>query len=325
MTAEEFEFVLSKVAPLITKTHTKLRRAITAKERLALTLRFLATGESFSSLSFQFRIGESTVSMIVSQTCEALHRTLCDEYLKTPNTEKEWLDIAEEFLQKWQFPHCLGAIDGKHITIQPPAHSGSTFRNYKGRFSVVLMAVVDASYQFKYVSVGAQGRASDAGVFAESDFKQALDRNLLSIPAAKLLPGSDMEAPFVFLGDDAYPLRSDLMKPFSFRQMDHAQRVFNYRLSRGRRVVENGFGILANRWRVFLSTIMLNPDKVQKVVLACVCLHNYLREVRSETYTSPGLAGRSGNNSMAAKELRDKLKKYFVTPAGQVPWQDNFI
>uniref|UniRef100_A0A667WK21 DDE Tnp4 domain-containing protein n=1 Tax=Myripristis murdjan TaxID=586833 RepID=A0A667WK21_9TELE len=293
MTAEEFEFVLSKVAPLITKTHTKLRRAITAKERLALTLRFLATGESFSSLSFQFRIGESTVSMIVSQTCEALHRTLCDEYLK------EWLDIAEEFLQKWQFPHCLGAIDGKHITIQPPAHSGSTFRNYKGRFSVVLMAVVDASYQFKYVSVGAQGRASDAGVFAESDFKQALDRNLLSIPAAKLLPGSDMEAPFVFLGDDAYPLRSDLMKPFSFRQMDHAQRVFNYRLSRGRRVVENGFGILANRWRVFLSTIMLNPDKVQKVVLACVCLHNYLNE--------------------------DKLKKYFVTPAGQVPWQDNFI
>uniref|UniRef100_A0A667WYG0 DDE Tnp4 domain-containing protein n=1 Tax=Myripristis murdjan TaxID=586833 RepID=A0A667WYG0_9TELE len=280
MTAEEFEFVLSKVAPLITKTHTKLRRAITAKERLALTLRFLATGESFSSLSFQFRIGESTVSMIVSQTCES------------------------------------------HLKL--------TFRNYKGRFSVVLMAVVDASYQFKYVSVGAQGRASDAGVFAESDFKQALDRNLLSIPAAKLLPGSDMEAPFVFLGDDAYPLRSDLMKPFSFRQMDHAQRVFNYRLSRGRRVVENGFGILANRWRVFLSTIMLNPDKVQKVVLACVCLHNYLLVEGSWRNEGQGTmlplqAGRSGNNSMAAKELRDKLKKYFVTPAGQVPWQDNFI
>lgn len=198
---------------------------------------------------------------------------------------------------------------------------------------MLLMAVVDAKYQFKYVSVGAQGRASDAGVFAESDFRQALDKNLLHIPAAKLLPGSEMEVPFMFLGDDAYPLRSDLMKPYSFRQMDHEKRVFNYRLSRARRVVENGFGILANRWRVFLSTIMLNPDKVQKIVLAYVCLHNYLREVRSETYTTPGLVdtegadhrlvegswrndglgamlplqpGRSGNNSMAARE--DKIR-----------------
>ncbi|XP_029969512.1 protein ANTAGONIST OF LIKE HETEROCHROMATIN PROTEIN 1 isoform X2 [Salarias fasciatus] len=342
MNAEELEFILNKVAPLITKMHTKMRRAITAKERLALTLRFLATGESFSSLSFQFRVGESTISMIVSQTCEALHRTLHDEYLKTPNTEKEWLDIAQDFLQKWQFPHCLGAIDGKHITIQPLAHTGSTFRNYKGRFSVLLLAVVDAKYQFKYVNLGAQGRASDAGVFAACDLKQALDRNLLSIPAAKSLPGSDMEVPFVFLGDDAYSLRSDLMKPFPFRQLDYEQRIFNYRLSRGRRVVENGFGILANRWRVFLSTIALHPDKVQKLILACVCLHNYLREVRSETYTIPGLAdtettdhrlveglwrndglgamlplqiGRCGNNPMAAKEVRDKLKTYFVTPA----------
>lgn len=271
---------------------------------------------------------------------------------QTPNTETEWLEIAQDFHQKWQFPHCLGAIDGKHINIQPPAHSGSTFRNYKGRFSVLMMAVVDAKYNFKYVSVGAQGRASDAGMFAVSDFKQALDRGLLSIPAAKPLPGSDIEAPFMFLGDDAYPLRTDLMKPYSFRQMDHQQRVFNYRLSRARRVVENGFGILANRWRVFLTTIMLNPDKVQKMALACVCLHNYLRKVRSDTYTPPALAdsedgdhrhvegtwridglgamlplqpGRGGNSSMAAKAFRDKLKSYFVTPAGQVPWQDNYI
>lgn len=76
----------------------------------------------------------------------------------------------------------------------------------------MLMAVVDAKYKFKYVSVGAQGRASDAGVFAESDFRQAFNKILLHIPAAKLLPGSEMEVPFMFLGDDAYPLRSALMR-----------------------------------------------------------------------------------------------------------------
>lgn len=214
------------------------------------------------------------------------------------------------------------------------------------------MALVDAKYQFLYVSVGAQGRSSDAGVFAESDFKQALDKGLLNIPAAKPLPGSDIHAPFVFLGDDAYPLRTDLVKPYSFCQMDYQQRVFNYRLSRGHRVVENGFGLLANRWRVFLTTIMLNADKVQKVVLACVCLHNYLCEIRSDTYAPPALIdsedddhrlvegtwrldglgamlplqpGIPCNSSMAAKQIRDKLKSYFVTSAGKVPWQDSCI
>ena len=75
--------------------------------------------------------------------------------------------------------------------------------------------------------MGAQGRASDAGVFAESDFKQALDSGLLNLPAAALLPGSDMQIPFMFVGDDAYPLRLDLMKPYPFRNMEHQQRVFN--------------------------------------------------------------------------------------------------
>ncbi|CAL1596137.1 unnamed protein product [Knipowitschia caucasica] len=184
-----------------------MRLSISAKERLVLTLRFLATGESFTSLNFQFRVGKSTISQIVSETCEALYRVLAKDYLKTPTTEEEWLDIAQEFHQKWQFPHCLGALDGKHINILPPAHSGSIYRNYKGRFSVLMMALVDAKYQFLYVSVGAQGRASDAGVFNESDFKKALDQGLLNIPAAKPLPLSNIQAPFVFLGDDAYPLR----------------------------------------------------------------------------------------------------------------------
>ncbi|CAM4735492.1 unnamed protein product [Leuciscus chuanchicus] len=97
MNAEVFEFILNKVAPLITRHDTKWRLAISAKERLAVTLRFLATGESFASLSYQFRVGESTISKTVSETCEALHHALANEYLKTPSTEEEWLEIAEDF------------------------------------------------------------------------------------------------------------------------------------------------------------------------------------------------------------------------------------
>lgn len=74
-------------------------------------------------------------------------------FFQTPKTAAEWIEIAEEFETKWQFPHCLGAIDGKHINVQPPQHSGSIYRNYKQRFSVQMMAVVDASYKFRYNDV----------------------------------------------------------------------------------------------------------------------------------------------------------------------------
>lgn len=272
-------------------------------------------------------------------------------YLQTPKTEEEWQTIAASFQQRWQFPHCLGALDGKHIFIQPPAHSGSTFHNYKGRFSILMMAVVDANYKFLYVSVGAQGRIADAGLFAHSDFRQALDQGLLNIPPPQPLPNSEAVIPFTFLGDDAYPLRADLMKPYSHRHMDHQERIFNYRLSRARRVVENAFGILANRWRLFRTTIPLHPDNVGKITLAAVCLHNFLSERHSDAYTPPGLAdreyedhrlmegewrkeepalqswhgGKARNFSLQVRQQRDALKEYFVSPAGLVPWQETFV
>jgi len=89
-------------------------------ERRAITLRFLATGESFRSLHLQFRISRPVISYIVTEVCEALPNKLGPSYLKVPLSEQERLQIAKQFEEKWNFPNCLGAIDGKHITLQPP-------------------------------------------------------------------------------------------------------------------------------------------------------------------------------------------------------------
>jgi len=66
--------------------------------------------------------------------------------------------IANEFEQRWNFPHCVGAMDGKHIVVQKPTKSGSAFFTYKHTFAIQLLAVVDADYKFIYVDVGCQGR-----------------------------------------------------------------------------------------------------------------------------------------------------------------------
>ena len=99
-------------------------------ERLALTLWFLVTGESFRSLSFQFRIGKSTISEIVMDVCTALLNTLKKEYLKTPDNKEKWWEIANILFCRWNIPNNIGAIDGKRVAMQKPAHSGARYHDY---------------------------------------------------------------------------------------------------------------------------------------------------------------------------------------------------
>ena len=103
------------------------RPAIKSAERLAITLRFLATGNSQASLSFSFRVGHSTICAIVRETCEVLWHVLQPLYVKSPSTVSDWVGISQQFEKCWNFPHCVGAIDGKHVVMQAPAGSGSTF------------------------------------------------------------------------------------------------------------------------------------------------------------------------------------------------------
>ena len=93
--------------------------------------RYLASGESFASLSLAFRVGAATVGIIVRETCSAIWLQMCDIHLKMPTTEDEWLAIAAEFMDLWQYPNCVGALDGKHVLIKAPPNSGSLYFNYK--------------------------------------------------------------------------------------------------------------------------------------------------------------------------------------------------
>ena len=188
MSKDLFDEILATVQVNIQKTDTQLRKSIAAEQRLCVTLFYLATGDSFRTLSLFFRMGESTVRAIIYETCKAIWDTMSLEYLKTPSTVQEWTKIATEFEHYWNLPHCLGAIDGKHCAIQAPPKSGSEFFNYKKHFSIVLMAACDAMYKFTYIDVGTPGRWSDGGTFDNCSLHDALSSGELNIPADANLP-----------------------------------------------------------------------------------------------------------------------------------------
>ena len=164
MSPERFEHLLQLAGPKITKQNTQFRTAISAEERLIATLRFLASGKDQRSLSFSFRIAKSTISQIIKETTEAIYFSLKDEYLTVPCSQNEWQIIAEDFENLWNFPHCIGALDGKHIRIQCPSLSGSLYHNYKGFFSIVLLAICDSKHCFTLFDLGQYGSNNDSGV-----------------------------------------------------------------------------------------------------------------------------------------------------------------
>jgi hypothetical protein len=301
------------------------------------------------SQGYNFRVAPNTIGKIVPETCKAIFTALKGEFFRCPRTAEEWKNIADGFYTRWNFPNTIGAIDGKHIVLTCPKNTGSKFFNYKGSFSIVLMALVDSEYRFTYVNIGKQGRISDGGVFGHCSLFRALIENKLNLPPPSALPGDTQKLPFFLVGDEAFPLRKFLMKPYPQRNLSHDQRIFNYRLSRARRIVENAFGILASRFRIFLKPINVSPERAELMVLAACTLQNMLRHFhplavlgrvdredpvtheiipgswRSEITLERLPALRGNNATKASKAQRDYLCDYVNSDVGKIAWQEDMI
>ena len=217
----------SRAKHSLQKETTTMRKPITPEEKLAIALRILATGESYKSLMYQHRVSDSTISKFVPVVCDVVSKVFIDEFICFLSTENDWLKMATEFEELWQFPNCIGALDGKHIALFHPFSGGSNYCNYKNFHSIILMALVDANYKFLYVNIGCQGRLNDGAVYRNYSFYKSLTTDQLKIPADRQLPDlSDMndsflnqnsqqvKMPYVIVADDAYSLSRNCMKPY---------------------------------------------------------------------------------------------------------------
>ena len=172
------------------------------------------------------------------------------------------------------------------------------------------------------------------------------------------MPNSNISCPYFFIGDAAFTMTPNFMRPYPGRHLDEKRRIFNYRLSRARRCIENTFGILAARWKIFFKPIGLDPKHVDKVVLACVCLHNFVmartqKSVRNMYIPKDFIDNENENRdvndglwrqevprnvfgelhnidarrsrTIEAHKVRENLAEYFITPKREVSWQYEYI
>lgn len=305
------------------------------------------------SIAFAYRVGESTACAIIKETTEAIVNILLPQFVQ--HLWKITRKLAQDFLKNEIFQIVLMHLMA-NIALRAPSRSGSLYYNYKKTFSVALMAACDYNYKFTLIDVGSYGSHNDASIFSESEIGKLLKKEKLNLPRGReRLPGSNTLAEYFFIGDEGFPLSKNIMSPYSGRNLDEKKRIFNYRLSRARRKIENAFGILVPRWRVLRTIICMQPNAVNKIIMSTVCLYNLksFEEQQLETdryYCSPGFvdiennrniinsAWRENNVSIPsippsnahratveAYEERNKLADYFSTPEGQIPWQLEYV
>ncbi|XP_068130636.1 uncharacterized protein [Hyperolius riggenbachi] len=253
------------------------RQAVTPCERLLLTLRFLASWHSYSSLHLEYRLRKSTVKVVVLSTCTLLWSKLQPKFMEIPDQTK-WMQVADLFWRRCHFPNCLGAIDRKHVGIVCPTFSGSNFFNDNQLFSMVLLTIVDADYKFLYVDIEPNGGSCDCTSYSNYKFERLLESGRLNLPEPKPWPGTTQPHPFVFIGDGAFELSTHIMQPYDHGSLNSKQRHFNRRLTKARSMVECAFGILAAKWRIFQSSLQITPEDAVCVIKAACVLHNYVRE-----------------------------------------------
>lgn len=347
---QNFDTLLSIVAADLTRV--QLFEPLVPAERLALTLSYLGSGKEMEQVALAYRVSFQTAQRCILHTCRVIWARLKDRFMPTP-TKDHWKKIASGFSTRWQFPNCLGVVEGKHVAIVRPQQSENKYINYKGTHSIVLMGVVDSSCKYVLVDVGAEGRLGEGGTLKDCKFGKALVNGDLDIPSPGPLPGTTRTVPYVFIGDESFQLRKDVMRPFPARQREDERRVFNYRLNRAKRCAENAFNLTVLRWQILLRKINLPPADVDYIVKVACVLHNFVMDLEPlsneypdreddfgnvkegpwrphmrngipwdrEKHFFPLEATLSRNHTSEAAHTRNLITAHFCGEEGEVPWQ----
>lgn len=277
VTRQTFAYILSSCSSLA-RQDTNMRCCIPLHKRVALSLYRLASSAEERTVAHLFSVSRPSVNIIFKEFCDIVVDILEAEIVR-PLSRNHVKEHVRQFEASTGFPQGFAALDGCHIKVSPLSEHAQDYFNYKGWYSVILLALVDHNYKFLFTNVGSPGRNHDSAVYRGSVLPRALETELLSEPA-KLIEGERVGA--VILCDQAFPLTSHLMKPYPHRNTsDETVRQFNYTLSKARRVVENAFGRLKARFRV-LKSLECEISNVNHIIQACCVLHNICEHMRDQ-------------------------------------------
>ncbi|KAL1447143.1 hypothetical protein WDU94_015606 [Cyamophila willieti] len=239
------------------KPNTMMNDAVTAAEKLLLTLRFFATGSFFITCGDFSGVHKSTACKAIQVVSQAI-ASLRPQYIQMPNPEQ----AKTQFYQIARFPKVIGAVDCTHVKIQSPGGlEPEVYRNRKMYFSINVQVIGTADLQISDIVTRWGGSAHDQTIFNASRIQARFENGEF---------GDDL-----LIGDSGYECRSYMMVPINARTP--AEDLFNQSLIRTRNSIERLFGVWKRRFPILSLGIRVTKDTVVKAeyyIVACAVLQN---------------------------------------------------
>ncbi|KAK8773284.1 hypothetical protein V5799_012181 [Amblyomma americanum] len=271
-----FRYLVESLQCVLQREVTNMRKPITLEKRVAVGLYRLCSSAEDRTVAHLFGIGRSTVNIVYREFCRAVVDVLEGAWVHMPR-EAEVAEHMRECYAVTGFPQAIGALDGCHFAISPPKKDAADYSNYKGWYSIILLAVVDHHYRFLYLNVGCPGRCHDAHVYGRSRLKKRVESDRFKSPVS-VIEGTPVAQ--IILCDQAFPLTPHLLKPYANAPNGSKQAIFNYNLSRSRRIVENAFGRVKARFRFIMKRMQCQLLNAKQAIRASCTLHNICEAFR---------------------------------------------
>ncbi|KAL2636016.1 hypothetical protein R1flu_007495 [Riccia fluitans] len=266
MSRPTFEAICQDLGSIVAKEDTMLRAAIPVKQRVAVCIWRLATGEPLRLVSKRFGLGISTCHKLILEVCAAINDVLLPKYIQWP-TEEKLQEVIEDFEAISGIPNVVGSMYTTHIPIiAPKINVGAYFnkrhtdRNQKTSYSITLQGVVDLRGSFTDVCIGWPGSMSDDRVLQNSALYQK--------GSSGSLQGSWV------VGGIGYPLLDWLLVPYSHADLSWAQHSLNERLLEIQKIGKGAFSRLKGRWKFLQRRTEVKLQELPAVLGACCVLHN---------------------------------------------------
>ncbi|CAA0835007.1 Unknown protein [Striga hermonthica] len=307
MSRATFDMICDELEPMVTKKDTMLRQAIPVRQRVAVCIWRLATGEALREVSKRFGLGISTCHKLVLEVCSAIRAVLMPKFLRWPD-DSQLADIHRSFERlSGGIPCVCGSMYTTHVPIIAPKTNVAAYfnkrhtdRNQKTSYTITVQGVVGPRGEFTDICIGWPGSMTD---------EQVLDKSALSQRAGRgALNGSWV------VGGPGHPLTDWVLVPYSHANLTWAQHAFNEKVGEVRAVAREAFARLKGRWSCLQKRTEMKLQDLPVVLGACCVLHN-ICEIRGEVL---GLESRfevfddevvpeNGVRSVEAARARDEI------------------
>lgn len=294
MSRATFDMICDELESVVTKKDTMLRLAIPVRQRVAVCIWRLATGEALREVSRKFGLGISTCHKLVLEVCTAIRSVLMPKFLQWPD-ETRTAEIKAELESLSGIPNVGGAMYTTHIPIIAPKVSVAAYfnkrhteRNQKTTYSITLQGVVDPRGVFTDICVGWPGSMTDEQVLEKSALFHRANRGALA--------GSWIA------GNSGFPLMDWLLVPYAHQNLTWTQHAFNEKIAEVEGVAKEALTRLKARWSCLRKRTEMKLQDLPVVLGACCVLHN-ICEMRNEE---------------VAPELRFELFDDEMTPENRV-------